>query len=473
MDRGWAIEGSRLTAFVLGEATAGRRLIRLEGARCTGTLDLRQAAFDSHLELVNCVFEGEIRLEGAALESVDLTGSTVAGLSADRVRVRGDLLLGAMRIGDAGISSPIVDPGFDGDRALVSRRIPDDSAVAALRLTAARVEGGLSLEGTTLTGTEPWALSASRITVGDSLRASGLQAAGGLYLRDARVGQSVLLDHAVVGAVDATGLSCAVGFYADWGFTCRGPVRLRGAVVGNVVTFHDATLAEPAGAVVLTRLRTPRLRVDFRAPPAKELVLRDSKVGSYVDSPTSWPAPGGLDAEGLVYERLGSTEPLGVKQRLAWLARDTAAGAGSFEQLATSYQRAGHERSARIVRHARERRLRREERLPGRVWSWLQDVLFGYGYVPGRALLWLTLLVGLGSAWFTTRPPSPVPGSVRRAWDPVLYSLDLIVPIANLGQRTAWEPAGVDKAVAVLLMLAGWLLATAVIAGAHRALNRN
>ncbi|MFD0470454.1 hypothetical protein ACFQ0B_20665 [Nonomuraea thailandensis] len=58
------------------------------------------------------------------------------------------------------------------------------------------------------------------------------------------------------------------------------------------------------------------------------------------------------------------------------------------------------------------------------------------------------------------------------AWDPVLYVLDLIVPVANLGHRTAWDPAGIDKAVSVVLILSGWLLATAVIAGVGRVLNR-
>jgi hypothetical protein len=250
-------------------------------------------------------------------------------------------------------------------------------------------------------------------------------------------------------------------------------VRLRGATVGSVVTFHDAVLTAPAGAAVLTRLSTPRLRVDFRTNSAGALILRDARIGSYVDSPGSWPTAGGLDVEGLTYDRLGSTEHVGVKERLQWLARDGAATGGSFEQLALSYQRAGDERSARIVRHARERRMRRSEHLPGRVWGALQDVLFGYGYAPGRALVWLVLLVGAGAGWFATHVPEPVRGGSRRGWDPLLYTLDLIVPVAGLGQRAAWDPTGADKAVAVLLILAGWLLATAVVAGARRALSRN
>ena len=57
-------------------------------------------------------------------------------------------------------------------------------------------------------------------------------------------------------------------------------------------------------------------------------------------------------------------------------------------------------------------------------------------------------------------------------WDPVLYTLDLLVPLVDLGHERAWDPAGPDKAVAVLVMAAGWVLATTVVAGAGRALRR-
>ncbi len=56
--------------------------------------------------------------------------------------------------------------------------------------------------------------------------------------------------------------------------------------------------------------------------------------------------------------------------------------------------------------------------------------------------------------------------------EPDLYALDLVVPFANLGQRSAWDPDGFDRAVATVLILSGWLLATAVIAGIGRVLNR-
>jgi hypothetical protein len=46
------------------------------------------------------------------------------------------------------------------------------------------------------------------------------------------------------------------------------------------------------------------------------------------------------------------------------------------------------------------------------------------------------------------------------------------VPLVDLGHERAWDPVGADKAAAVLIIAAGWVLATTVVAGAGRALRR-
>jgi hypothetical protein len=239
-----------------------------------------------------------------------------------------------------------------------------------------------------------------------------------------------------------------------------------------VVTFHDSVLAEPAGSLLLSRVRVPRLRLDLREPPAGPVILQDAAVDVLVDSEDTWPDRGALSLEGFTYKRLETAEPVAVRTRIGWLTRDQRAGAGAFEQLATSYETIGDERAARTVRHARERHLRRHDRLSGRIWGVVQDVLFGYGYAPRRALVWLLLLAAAGSLWFWNHPPPAAGGDTRRHWDPVLYSLDLLVPVASLGYRGGWDPTGVDKAVAVFLVVSGWTLVTAVIAGARRVLGR-
>ncbi|WP_143674539.1 MULTISPECIES: hypothetical protein [Streptomyces] len=437
-------------------------------------MDLTHRRLGFGLEFVECHFADPLDLRGLSAVSLDLGASRVPALMADGLAVEGDVRLAGCRIGAEPGQPMALGTGVgavrDGVRA--PRRVPESSAHAPLRLADARIAGNLVAEELSLFSTGLWSCFAPRLRVDGAVQGQDLNSTGALYLRDARVGHAVGLNGARVGGLDATGLACGRGFYADWGFHTSGQVLLRGAAVESVVTFHDATLAGPHAGLVLSRLTTPRLRLDLHSAPQGRIVLRDAHVGALVDDPSAWPLPGNLDIEGLVYKRLGSASPVDVKGRLGWLALDKEAGVGVFEQLAVSYQLSGDERAARTVRHARERHLRRGDRFTGRIWGIVQDVLFGYGYAPRRALLWLLALVAAGSSWFSVRTPARVGGSGQRVFDPVLYCVDLLVPVVSLGYRSAFDPAGWDKAVAVFLIVSGWLLATAVISGASRALGR-
>lgn len=447
---------------------------RIEGVRVAGPVELSHRRLEFGLELIQCRFLDPVDLRGLQAASLDLSGSSVPAVLADGLAVDGDVRLSGCVIGTApGEPASLgTEAGAVRDGVLGPRRVAEPSAKAPLRLADAHVSGSLAAEELRLHSDGLWSLFAPRLQVDGAIHGRSLNATGAVYLRDARVAHAVYLNGAQVGGVDATGLSCGRGFYADWGFHSRGQVLLRGATVESVVTFHDATLAEPRGELILSRLSTSRLRLDLRTPPPGRVVLRDAQVGALVDDSSTWPEPGRLDIEGLVYKRLGSVTPLSVKHRLDWLALDREAGVSVFEQLAASYQATGDERAARTVRHARERHLRRGDRLTGRIWGTVQDVLFGYGYAPRRALLWLLALVGAGSSWFSVHTPVPVSASGQRSFDPVLYSTDLLIPVISLGYRSAFDPAGWSRAVAVFLMISGWVLATAVISGASRTLGR-
>jgi len=467
------VTATTLSAAIAARDTATGPPHRFEGLRVTGALDLGHRRLERALVLVDCVFEEPVDLTGLTAPALDLTGSTLPALRADRLVIDGELRLAGARVGDGSDEPrPMTDPSETGTGARVPRRLQEGEVAGAIGLADARIGGNLVLEGMTVPHSGAWSLLAPRLTVAGSLQARGLDTTGALYLRDARVTYAVNLHAASVGGIDATGLVCGGGFYADWGFRSTGQLLLRAAEIGGVVTLHDAVLAEPAGSLLAARLRVPRLRLDLREPPAGRVVLQDAVVDVLVDAEATWPAPGALSLEGFVYRRLETERPVEVRARIGWLTRDARVGAGAFEQLATSYQNGGDERSARAVRHARERHLSRNDRLSGRLWGLVQDTLFGYGYAPRRALVWLLSLATLGALWFAHHRPQPVGGSSSRAWDPVLYSLDLLVPVASLGYRGAWDPTGASKAVAVFLVVSGWVLATAVIAGARRVLGR-
>lgn len=466
------VDAATLSTTIAARDADGEPVHHYEGLRVTGALRLDHRRLETGLALVNCVFEEPVDLTELAVPSLDLSGSTLPALHADRLEVDGELRMAATRLGDGvGEPRPMADPSEPGTGLRAPRRLQEDTATGAVRLADARIGGNLVVNRLTVADRGPWSLLAPRLSVQGSVHGRELVANGALYIRDARVTHAVNLHAADVGGIDATGLACG-GFYADWGFRSTGQVLLRAAEVTGVVTFHDGILAEPAGSLLCGRLRVPRLRLDLREPPAGRVVLQDATVDVLVDSAATWPAPGALSLEGFVYQRLETDRSVEVRTRIGWLGRDPHVGARAFEQLAKSYEGGGDERSARTVRHARERHLSRNDRLSGRLWGHIQDALFGYGYAPRRALVWLLSLVAVGSVWFAGHRPQPVGGDNKREWDPVLYSLDLLIPVAGLGHRGAWDPTGVSKAVALFLVVSGWVLATAVVAGARRVLGR-
>ncbi|MFD3562832.1 hypothetical protein ACFWVU_24625 [Streptomyces sp. NPDC058686] len=473
---GDTVDAARLREEITGHEDGTGGPLRYEGLRVRGRLDLSRCRVDTVLELVDCVFDEPPRFTELTVSALDLSGSKMPALHANRITVDGDLRLSGATLGSGTpVPRPLTGPPAAGDGPRVPRRLPEDSTSAVLELADAAIDGNLVVEQLTVADAGPWSLLAPRLNVSGSVHARGLTASGALYLRDASIAYALNLNGADVGGLDGTGLACGRGLYADWGFRSAGQVLLRAAVIEGVATFHDSVIGAPAGALLLSRLRVPRLRLDLREPPAGAVVLQDAAVDVLVDSAATWPAAGRLNLEGFTYKRLetaGPPESADVRARIGWLTRDPNAGAGSFEQLATSYESAGDERSARTVRHARERHVRRLDRLSGRVWGLLQDLLFGYGYAPRRALLWLLSLAAAGSLWFAYHEPRAVGGSGQRAWDPVLYSVDLLIPVASLGYRGSWDPQGAGKAVAVLLVASGWTLATAVLAGARRIIGR-
>ncbi|MFC9671552.1 MULTISPECIES: hypothetical protein [unclassified Streptomyces] len=470
---GDTVDAARLREEITGHEDGAGGPLRFEGLRVRGRLDLSRCRVDSALELVDCAFDEPLRLAELTVGALDLSGSRAPALHANRITVDGDLRLSGAALGSGmPVPRPLTGPPAAGDGPRAPRRLPEDSTSAVVELADARIDGNLVVEQLTVADSGPWSLLAPRLDVSGSVHARGLTASGALYLRDAQIAYALNLDGADVGGLDGTGLACGRGLYADWGFRSAGQVLLRAATIEGVVTFHDSVVDAPAGALLLSRLRVPRLRLDLREPPAGAVVLQDAAVDVLVDSAATWPAPGRLNLEGFTYKRLETAGPVDVRARIGWLTRDPNAGAGSFEQLATSYESAGDERSARIVRHARERHVRRLDRLSGRAWGLVQDLLFGYGYAPRRALVWLLSLAAAGSLWFAYHEPRAVGGSGQRAWDPILYSVDLLIPVASLGYRGSWDPQGAGKAVAVFLVVSGWTLATAVLAGARRVIGK-
>ena len=70
------------------------------------------------------------------------------------------------------------------------------------------------------------------------------------------------------------------------------------------------------------------------------------------------------------------------------------------------------------------------------------------------------------------RSTAASPGQLGAHFNSVIYTLNLLLPVVDLGQKHAFNPAGAEQWFAYLLTAAGWVLATTIAAGAARVLSR-
>ncbi|MGW3426527.1 membrane-associated oxidoreductase [Streptomyces melanosporofaciens] len=449
---GWGperqVRASVIRSLLLGgaDAISGETpMVHLVGARIAGKLRLVFAEVCCVLWLEECWFEEAPQLYGATLRVTSFGGSCLPGLGVGATTVDGNLDLmncrvqGKVDVHDAQIGGSLLLQGAHlshvGDVALDGARLEAKGVVGTggfrvdgeLRLVQARLSDGLHLRGAAL-----------HRPGGEALSAPGIQV--------------------------PTTIDCGEGFRAD------GAITLTGATVGGSVSFDDASLTPTQG----NALSCPHLQ-------AGELVLRPARATGGIDlrhaaigvlrlHDDGHEQPP-LQLDGLVYRSL---EPhLAVNDRLELLSRDPDGYRPQpYQQLATVYQSIGQDRDARTVLLTRQRHRRTTLPWYARAWGYVQDATVGYGYLPERAAVWLLALLAAGTTVFALHRPHPPSGTAHPVFNPVMYSLDLLLPVIDFGQERAFQPTGPTQWIAWLLIGGGWLLATALAAGVTRVLSR-
>lgn len=72
----------------------------------------------------------------------------------------------------------------------------------------------------------------------------------------------------------------------------------------------------------------------------------------------------------------------------------------------------------------------------------------------------------------TVWEPRPVTSSAP-PFNAAVYALDVVLPILDLGQERSYSAVGFGRVVVWVAVLAGWLLASAVITSITRTISRN
>ncbi|GAA2596923.1 MULTISPECIES: membrane-associated oxidoreductase [Streptomyces] len=420
-------------------------VLSLSGARVTGRLELQNATVDHPVRLRHCHFEETPTFHAARLRELNLSESVLPGLISHAVRVDGVLRLTRTRF------------------------------AGTVRLSGAEVTGSLYLESARVEApdTEGPVLQLNQAVLGADLWAPGLRAVGEVRLTGARVAGTVNLNDAVLDRPGGTALNAeTLAAEADVVMRradVRGRLELRGARIPGRLDLSHARLAN-AGDTALRASSCVIGELWLREGPVVRgsLNLRRTQVDVLFLQPEVVPAR--VQLNDLTYTSLIPHEP--AERRLPMLERGNGYLPFTYEQLTASYRRIGDDDAARLVQLAKQRRRRRTLPWYGRLWGHLQDLTVGYGFRPVRAGGWLVSLLAVGSVAYGLHHPPALKPEEAPDFDPVFYTLDLLLPVISFGQETAFSPGGWYQTLAHVLIITGWLLATTVITGLTRTVSR-
>ncbi|SNR27108.1 hypothetical protein SAMN06265360_10121 [Haloechinothrix alba] len=505
-----------------------RPSIAADRLRVDGNIECRAMSGNGTVRLLNAAIGGSLRLTAAEItvprgeaepfydRAVHLDGSNIsADIQADRLRVEGQL-----RLADITVGGNLLATGME-------LKHPGRDVFCAPR---SRVGGNINLAGSSIAGT----VQMQGIVVGANAELVGTRLTEpaerrfrtySLDMRTAQIGRDLLLGQADPPGIDAEGGVNLDGVKVTRRINLNATrlrslpeVRLRvrhGPLEGSqglalntaeVTTEagahgeHDTQRAPRGIALDATDAVAEEFVLTPQYPPEGRVVLRRARCGTLDDNAQLWEASKGIELEEFQYDAL--REPIEIEddgevkrrlRRLRGAMRDYRPG--PYDQLATMLRASGNEEHAATV-SMRKQQYRYEALARGAgvfapgvwLWSWLQRAMVGYGYRPVRALAWLLALLVAGSLWFGLGIDDCVnhperfqvngPRCVVNAddtgleWNPVLHTVDLLVPIVDFGNKGRWHMGGVDKWVATGFTASGWVLATTVAAGVTRALRR-
>ncbi len=343
----------------------------------------------------------------------------------------------------------------------------------------------------------------SRVDIGKDLDCSG----GHFENKEEKNTKKALLCH---------GARISGNIFCSDEFRSIGELNFIGATIGGDLYFRRACLANRNGMALSCERTKIDGALLFRDVAVLRgfISFAHTTVGTLVDELFCWPDQS-LNLEGFRYERIDSSSSLDAHSRITWLNKQVSlrlAGENFSIQpwihLAKVLREQGHFREAAEVDIAREERLRAAGKVGNPKWGqiddlgryvtfvsslddyfafgshWLYGKFSGYGYRPMRIVYTAMVLWLCGAILFSMAADnsifSPTNAATAKAlgkdcekqfapekivwtrcdallktyprFSPWAYSLDLILPVARLGQSASWTPVSDGG----WLSLSGW-----------------
>jgi hypothetical protein len=452
-----------------GAAPVHEKRVELRGAYIDGGIDLDECQGVRAFRLVNCRMDGRLTAVNASMAELRICGGAVRGLDCSFAKFSGGVYLidGLTVTGE----TSFLGASIDGRLACNKSRFSNPGGVA------------LTCAAATITS--------------DVYLMDGFIAEGGTRFTRASIGGV---------------LACAGGVF-------RNPTA-RSSSRGSDANFADYALDLTGVQINGVLWLGPSPVFNLQVIIEGSLNLQGAQVRALFDDPGSWPAesveaPGAgrlpcvISLDDFTYERLIRGAPADAATRRRWLLRQRPSHLGDsfrphpFEQLAGVLRAMGHEHDAREIAMLKQSFMTplRASRTAGwrrpfvRFIGWFWGVLCGYGYRPHRLVGFLfALWLGCAAVYeLAAKAGAFVPGDAQ-AWadeklaaecdanwtqcakmkksapfNALAYSADVLLPIIDFKQRSAWTPARGPVRVLVwtenLLGSLGVLLLGAILGG--------
>ncbi len=302
-------------------------------------------------------------------------------------------------------------------------------------------------------------------------------------------------------ALFADGVVVKSEIHLNQGFIATREVRLAGAKITGCLAYSQEHLVVDGQDILNIQTATIKGFFHFsnRFAPTR-IDASFAHVGALADGKGRWAK--GSSLNGLVYSSLGGNAPTDAATRIKWLKLQCDEDLGEDEakqgfrpqpwkQLQKVLREMGHDADAREVGVAYENQLRKADRI-GQItdiknvnrWipflrrkcfrglHWLFGFLAGYGYHPLRlfmSLVGVWLFCGVIYWWLAYAPHSAIgptdplvfqntayaacatenngnwmlceqlPAEYT-TFSPLAYSLDILLPLVDLGQERRWGP---------------------------------
>jgi hypothetical protein len=458
------------SVFLSNRATFGGEL-NLANAKINGNLEMDSSSFDKAITgdaltvggllsmRDHATFRGDLKLAGAKIGGdIDMeTSSFTAAFLGNHFSVTGGLFMrrhatlhGPIDLVEAKIGGPVEmsnssfgnEVNLNGANVGGSLEMNNSSFGKGVNLSLAKVSGNLEMINSLFTG-----LVTAESLVEGNLFMSDATFARAVSLIGAKVHGVLDLRRAVATRADLSGavagefLLGGLGWWCTGGETAAGPAAGQSRASDKTAATHWP-LGDPAWRNTDCEGKS--------APPM--LILRNTHVDAFQDSPDAWPPS--VDLEGFRYERLGSVLlPIGnedMRQRsseawIDWIERNRTFSTQPYVQLAATLLVAGRRSTAETIQLAGRERERSETWTHNDYysWAWLTMLSYVAGYGIGlytfMVLWWVGGLSILGALILlfssNARPRWCSPNATLGLLCLVGASLHRLLPIVKLSKE--------------------------------------